>query len=177
MKQKLKKLFVECVMVAGVILVVILLVLISGCCHRKVIAQQNNTFDSTHIEVVERVEVKKDTVYVEIPSEKESVTVQHRYSHLENSVAKSDAIINEDGSLTHTLETIPQLRPVVIEKPLLCRDSIVYRNFFREVEKTVEVPAQLSWWQQTQIKGFWLLLAASALLLLWRKFKNKIRIV
>ena len=61
--------------------------------------------DSIRIE--ERVrEIKvTDTLFVEVPMQKESTTVRDSMSHLENDYAISDARINPDGSLSHSLET------------------------------------------------------------------------
>ena len=37
------------------------------------------------------------------------------------------------------------------------RDSLVYRD--KIVEKAVPVERELTWWQQTQMRGFWIVLA------------------
>ena len=47
------------------------------------------------------------------------------------------------------------------------RDSIVYRDREVEVEKIVPVERELTWWQQTQIRGFWV--AIIIILVLLRK--------
>ena len=92
-------------------------------------------------------------------------------SHLENEYAESDAQINQDGSLFHDLKTKPQAKPVPTQKEIRYRDSIVYRDRIVKVKvketETVEVEKKLSWFQKTQIYGFWTLLAF--LMIVYRK--------
>lgn len=78
-----------------------------------------------------------------------------RFEHLETSAAVSDARINPDGSLSHSLENKTDDREIPTQRPIEYRDSIVYRDREVEVEKIVEVERKLTWWQQTQIRGFW----------------------
>lgn len=136
------------------ILFILLLVAMTSCCPCRHLT--TSTRDSVRVETVIRTEYIPDTVFVEIPVERERQTVRDTTSHLETSYAVSDARIEPDGALFHSLENKPQNRPVPIEKEVVYRDSIVYRD--RADTKIVEVERKLTWWQQTQIKGFWLLL-------------------
>ena len=113
--------------------------------------------DSVRIETVIRTERVADTVLVEVPVEVIRQTVRDTTSHLETSFAVSDARINSDGLLFHSLENKAQKRPIAAEKEIVYRDSIVYRD--RETESIIEVPRPLTWWQQTQIRACWVLLA------------------
>lgn len=126
--------------------------LLSGCCAKRIVGVTQQ--DSVRVEVIERIEYVPDTIEVAIPYERESV-VRDTTSHLENDYAMSDAAILPDGRLFHSLETRPQLRPFVIQKPVMKRDSVVYRNIYREVE--VVRKAELTKFQRFQINGFWLL--------------------
>lgn len=137
--------------------------LMSGCCHSKHIT--TSTQDSVRVETVVRTEYIPDTVLLEVPVESEHQTVIDTMSHLETSFAVSDARINTDGSLSHSLSNKPQKRPVPTEKEVIYRDSIVYRD--RVNTEIVEVERELTWWQKTQIHGFWLL--AALLLFIKRK--------
>lgn len=121
--------------------------------------------DSVRIETVIRTERVADTMFVEVPVEVIRQTVRDTTSHLETSFAVSDARINSDGSLFHSLENKAQKRPIVAEKEIVYRDSIVYRD--RAVETIIEEPRPLTWWQQTQIRACWVLLAL--LLVIYRK--------
>ena len=124
-----------------------------------------NIKDSVRIEYRTRVEYVPDTVFVEIPQQSEKITTRDTTSHLENDYAQTDARINGDGTLFHSLATKPQKKPVPVERPIEYRDSIVYRD--RAVEKIVTIERELTWWQKTQIRGFWL--AISILVLVYRK--------
>ena len=137
--------------------------LMSGCCHSKHVATSSQ--DSVRVETVVRTEYIPDTVLLEIPVESERQNVRDTTSHLETSFATSDARINADGSLSHSLANKPQKRPVPTEKEVIYRDSIVYRD--RMNTEIVEVERELTWWQKIQMRGFWLL--AALLLFLMRK--------
>ena len=147
----------------------ILAVLLSGCAARRIVGTTSQ--DSVRVEVVERVEYLTDTIAVAIPYEREAVT-RDTLSHLANAYARSDAAILPDGRLFHSLETIPQLRPFSFKKPILRRDSIVYRNFYRK--EVVEVERDLTWWQQTQIRAFWAMFSISCIIILWKLLRSKI---
>lgn len=137
-----------------------------ACC--PVIQLAEDTVDSVRVETVIRYERVLDTVYIEVPVEIVRETVRDTTSHLETSFAKSDACINPDGSLTHSLENKPQNRPVEIETEIVYRDSIVYRD--RIETKIVEVPRELTWWQRVKMKGFWAMLTVLTILPLRKRF-------
>jgi hypothetical protein len=92
---------------------------------------------------------------------------------LENDYAQSDARIEPDGSLFHSLETKPQEKPVPVERPIEYRDSIVYRD--REIKVTVPVERELTWWQQTQMKGFWVAIIVAVVIIFKKRMLNFIR--
>lgn len=153
--------------VAALALVVWLLL---GCCPCKHLA--TSTQDSVRVEVIERTELIHDTVYFEIPQMGETTTAQRDSSYLENDYAMSHACINGDGTLTHSLSTRPQLRKISFSKPIIRRDSVIHHNSYRIVE--VEVERQRTWWEQTQINGFWAMLAFIAVIFILRKIKGLI---
>lgn len=115
-----------------------------------------------------RVEVRDhlihDTVAVPVPVEAEKVVTRDTSSHLENSLASSDAIVS-GGLLHHSLQTKPQTLHVPVAVP--ARDSIIYRD--REVVKEVpvEVERQLTFWQRFRIGAFYWLLGLA--LIGWRR--------
>ena len=135
------------------ILFIIIAAAMSSCCTTRRLATSSK--DSVRVEIRTRTEYVHDTIIREIPAISEAITTRDTASHLENFYAKSDARINPDGTLFHSLATKPQKEPIPIEKPIQYRDSIVYRD---KVEKEiVEVERNLSWWEKTQMKGFWVL--------------------
>lgn len=143
-----------------IVLCVVATLLTAGCAAKHAIVK-NVQQDSVSVEVRESVVYITDTVEVAIPLISESVAIRDTVSHLENAYAMSDAAVS-GGTLFHSLSTKPQLRQVQIKSPRLRRDSIVYRNFYRDVE--VEVEKQLSFFQKIKLNGFWLLLVTTLFL-------------
>lgn len=133
-----------------------------GCCPcRK--AAVPTVRDSVRVETQIRTEYIRDTVLVEVPAEEKAQTVRDTTSHLETTFAESDAAITPDGALYHTLRNKPQQHPAEVETKVVYRDSVVYRD--REKTVQVEVERPLTWWQQTRLRGFWVLLAVVVWLL------------
>ena len=114
------------------------------------------------VETVIRTEYVRDTVEVEIPVER-TMQIAEDSSHLETVYAVSDAFLRADGRLYHTLENKAGKRPVEVKKEVVYRDSIVYRDRVVRETETKEVPRELTWWQKTRMKGFWVLLLASVI--------------
>lgn len=137
-----------------IIVFFIILLAVVGCCPTRHLT--SSTQDSVRVETVVRTEYIPDTVFVEVPIESERQTVRDTTSHLETSYAVSDARITPDGALFHSLANKPQKKPVPTEKEVIYRDSIVYRD--RVNTEIVEVERELTWWQQTKMKGFWVLI-------------------
>lgn len=110
-----------------------------------------------------------DTLYVEIPVQTAERTTRDSTSHLENDYATSDARINADGTLFHDLNTKPQKKPVAFDKSVERQDSIVYQYKYKYITEIVkeEVERELTWWQKTQIYGFWV--ALIVVLMAYRK--------
>ena len=106
--------------------------------------------DSTRVEVKTVVETVHDTAYVQLPVIVERVATLDTASVLENKYAKSAATVS-GGVLTHSLETKPVREPVSVEKQIVYRDSLVYRD--RVVTETVEVEKKLSAWQSFKMKA------------------------
>ena len=113
--------------------------------------------DSTKVEVRTETRYVHDTAYVELPVIIEKVATLDTTSTLENTYAKSRAIVTA-GILHHSLETKPVSVPVKVETKEVVRDSIVFRD--RIQTQTVEVEKKLNWWQKLKLKagGIFLLL-------------------
>ena len=124
----------------------LLLVAASACGAARPLA---NTADSTRVEVrTERVFIH-DTAYVELPVIVEKIQTLDTASTLENQFAKSEAIVTA-GILQHSLETKPAQLPVPVEKELVYRDSIIFKD--RVVKEEVEVEKPLTFWQQLKMR-------------------------
>lgn len=120
--------------------------------------------DSVRVEYRDRL--IRDTAFVEIPVEVEKIVTADTASHLENSVATSDAVV-AGGFLHHSLATKPQqlAAPVLVH----VTDTLVVEKEGKEtvIEKEVLVEKKLTIWQRIQIWAApWLLLLA---IIGWRR--------
>lgn len=96
---------------------------------------EKQTDSTLFVRYVERIE--RETIQVQIPVERFSVTVKADTSVLSSSFAISTAWTDTLGFLHHTLENLANTLPVAIDRQIVARDSIVYRdrNVYLEVEK------------------------------------------
>lgn len=131
--------------------------LLIGCSATKKAVVEVKEKDSARVEIRYEKVFVPDTIYIELPEQKAEITTKKRESHLENTYAVSDAKINDDYSLFHTLELKQVKIPHKIDKVVERKDSIIYKTKDKMIVK--EVKAKLNKWQKTQIIGFWLLLA------------------
>ena len=146
-------------------------ILLVSCGSSKHLTTQERQRDSVRVEYRQRTVFVPDTVFIEIPAQKAERTTKDSTSHLENDYASSDARVNADGTLIHTLKSKPQAKPVPIKRPIEYRDSIVYKNKIINKTNTVTeyVEHKLSWWDKTQIYGFWV-----AIIFIAIAYRNKI---
>ena len=105
--------------------------------------------DSTKVEVRYETKTIHDTAFVELPVIVERVATLDTASVLENKYAKSAASVS-GGVLAHSLETKPVREPVSVEKQIVYRDSLVFRDKVQTV--TVEVEKKLTWWQTLKMR-------------------------
>lgn len=145
-------------------LLLLLALTATACCPRLYPTTTTQTKDSVRVEYRERL--VRDTAYVEITREVERNTTRDTSSHLENSYAKSDAIVS-DGLLFHSLETKPQKLAAPVDVPV--RDTI-YVETSSDVQKEtiLETRNELTKGQRRQIAGFWILLAAAIAAAAWK---------
>lgn len=153
-------------------ILLLLSALLVGCCHHSVVAPSVSSTDSTIVKVVQRVEQVTDTVYVEIPKIVEKVK-RDTMSHLENEYAYSDAVVR-GGNLYHSLGTKPHKKAVVVMTEIEYRDSIVTEIIEKEVVNTIEIEKPDTWWEQTQKKGFNIMLIALAIIIILKRLLGRI---
>lgn len=147
-------------MMKALLYIFIVAILLAGCSPCKhLAATQEQQHDSTLTKVITQTYYVKDTVLIEIPAQKAERTTADSVSELENDYAMSEARINPDGTLYHDLKTKQQDIPKEVEVPVQAKDSIVYRYKYKDKVQTVEVERELTWWQKTQMYGFWVALA------------------
>lgn len=153
-------------------------ILLVSCGSSKLLTTQERQRDSVRVEYRQRTIFVPDTVFVEIPAQKAERTTKDSTSHLENDYASSDARLNSDGTLTHTLHSKPQAKPVPIKRPVEYRDSIVYKERINNKNNTVTeyVEHKRSWWEQTQIYGFWAAIIVIAITYRKKIFQTVVRL-
>ena len=127
-------------------------VLAVSCC-RQAMPIRSESKDSVRVEYkTEYAEkIRIDTVRVPVPAQSAQIQIRDSSSHLETDFAESDARIGTDGTLYHDLRNKPHTYPVAVpvkdaEKTII-RDSIVYRDRYKEIP----VPADLTKWQKFSI--------------------------
>ena len=92
---------------------------------------------------------------VSIPTESSSqIVFASDTSHLETSIAESDAWTDESGRIHHTLnnkskEKLPAIVPIYDRARMLDERQII------TITKTVNVEKELTWWQKFRLKAFW----------------------
>lgn len=129
--------------------------------------------DSTWVEVKTVVETIHDTAYVQLPVIVERVATLDTASVLENKYAKSAALVS-GGVLIHSLETKPAKEPVSVEKQIIYRDSLIYRD--RVLTETVEEEKELSTWQSFKMKAGGFSIVILLIVILYTIFTNFLKL-
>lgn len=145
-----------------------------GClpgCAAKRIEPAQVTRDSVAVVVRHSIVWHKVAVRLDIPDIREKRVTRDTTSRLENDYAESTATVS-DGVLTHTLNTKPQTKEVDVDVSSERVDTTIYKYQFIKTIK--EVAAPLTWWQETQIKGFWAMFFVFCIIILWRVFRSKL---
>lgn len=125
--------------------------------------------DSTRVEVRVEKEYVVDTAWVELPVIVERVATLDTASVLENRYAKSEAVVS-GGMLSHSLETKPVKEPVKIQKEIVYRDSLVFRD--RIVKEEVKVEKVLTPWQTLKMRTGGVCLIAMLLIIIYFVIKH-----
>lgn len=148
---------------SNAILLALTAILLASCAITK--PPQVIIVDSTRVEIRERL--VHDTVDFKVPVEVEKIVTRDTSSHLENSLASSDASVS-GGLLTHTLATKPQTIQVPVTTTVV---DTVYVEKQKEQEipppQIIEVEKKLTWWQRFRIGAFFWILGLA--LIGWRR--------
>lgn len=147
--------------------------LLCSCGAGKQLPVQTEQKDSVRVEVREVTKYIRDTAFIPIPAQSAENTTRDTSSHLETDYAESDARINPDGSLYHSLRNKEQEKPVPVDVPQTQKDSIVYKD--RYVYEKVKVPRDLTTWQKWQMRSFWILLSVTAVYVLRKPLLAMVR--
>ena len=161
-----------------ILLITLLAVLLGGCRTTKQLLPSVpmapvilNNSDSVKTEYIETVRIDTVTVEVPVPMESVSQVVRADSSHVETSLAVSDAWICEDGSLGHTISNKPQKLKGEALVPVKDTQTNKEAEKIREVPvaypEPVYVEKKLTLWQVVRIKSFWYLMGIILILIFW----------
>lgn len=109
--------------------------------------------DSTVVHYRDSLRIKDSLVFVNIPVESSSqVTFATDTSHLETSVARSDAWLDTTGRIHHTLNNKSDSRlPVIV--PIYDRARVSDNR--QVITRIQTVERELTAWQSFRLKAFW----------------------
>lgn len=130
-----------------IVLAVMLIMITCSCGGLKTTIQRENNEEKVRIEY--REVLKIDTVTVQLPQERIEV-IRRDSSYLETNLAISDARIQADGTIYHTLQNKPYTPKIEVryKDRETVRDSIVYKT--KEIPYPVE--KELNRWQKFRLQ-------------------------
>ena len=145
-----------CFTLTLLIFLVVVIAMLAGCrSPREVVSEV------TVIETHDSIHYVHDTLRFDVPLQTAQIVTHDSVSVLENDWAVSRVSVNNDGTLSHRLESKPQSVPVPFEKPVETKTQVIYRN--RDVKVPVPVEKQLTPWERFRLGAFWWLLGATAI--------------
>lgn len=152
--------------------ILLVLLMMVGCSTIKYVPVESKT-DSIYVEkIVERL----DTILVEIPVEVKDIITMADSSHLETSVAISDAWVDSCSTLHHKLVNKSE-NP--LKKEIVYKDRIIEKEVVKEIPviNEVEVPVKYvpPYYKKINVI-FWCLIGLLLLFLLYKSRKLWIKI-
>lgn len=149
--------------------IIILSALILASCSPRIVEHVRTEYKT---EYRDSTVYRDSLVYIMLPVESSTnhLALGDR-SHLETSVAESDAWVDSTG-LHHTIANKRDPLPFHLTYPERIIVSSAMSNHSEILTRYVKVPRELTWWQRFRLSVFPWLLMAVALLLVWtfRKF-------
>lgn len=153
-----------------IVILLILCTLATSCGVSKRPQAETSTRDSVIIVRRDSLVLRDSVVFIELPKESQAVETFADSSHLETSLAVSEAVVcggvlrhslsNKDGRLGATIQ--------VPERYLITEASTDRVQVIREI---VEVERELTNWQRTKMNFGSAVIWVGALVLLWCAFK------
>ena len=147
--------------------ILLVLLMMMGCSTIKYVPVEYKV-DSVYVErIVERL----DTILVEIPVEVKDIITMADSSHLETSVAISDAWVASCSTLHHKLVNKSEN---TLKKEIVYKDRIIEKEVVKEIPviNEVEVPVKYVPPYYKRIHtGFWILLSLLTLMVGFRIYK------
>lgn len=157
-------------------IIVILTLALVGCnTHKQV---QNtlppvvlNNSDSVRVETIIKTIYVPMTVGADIPQQSETNVTPGDSSHVETDIAESDAWLNGDGTLGHTIKNKPGTLPGKAYVPMTTEQTTAERIKWREVPVpepyAIEVERKFTLIERVKIELFWYVTAFAAACFGW----------
>lgn len=118
-------------------LVIVFFTLPIGCCGTKK-TKQITTVQVEKTVIKDSLIYIKDTIYIPLPKEEKEVKTTADSSHLETSLAKSDAWVDSTGHLNHTLKNKEVVYKYIYDTVVVTNTVTEYKE--KPVIVEVEVP-------------------------------------
>lgn len=167
------------------ILSILILILTGSCRTSKKVTPSSpvivtNT-DSVRTEYVETVRIDTVTVEIPLPVESSKQVVQDSTSHLETSLAFSDAWLNPDGTLGHSINNKEQKFkadvPVPVKDTQINNTSASVREVPVPYPEPVYVERDFTRWESFRLGAFWYLVVLSGVSLIFAFRKQLLYII
>lgn len=137
--------------------------------------------DSVRIEYIETVRIDTVTVEVPVPMESAKQVVPDSASHLETSLAESDAWINADGTLGHSINNKEQKLKADVPVPVKDTKTNNTEAKVREVPvpypEPVYIERDFTKWESFRLDAFWYLVGLVLISLGWILRKPLITVI
>lgn len=135
---------------------------------------QTEVRDSVVTVIRDSIVWRDSVVLVELPMEGYAVETHDDSSHLETTLASSDAVVR-GGFLKHTLENKARRYEVPIQVPERYVVTEATANSRQVIRQVVEVERALTWWQETKMRCGVIAIAMAAAAVLWLVMKTAVR--
>lgn len=120
--------------------------------------------DSVRTEYIETLRIDTLIITVSVPAESALQTVNDSTSHVETSIAESDAWINPDGSLGHSIKNKPTGLKSEVYVPTTMiennKETVTNKETPVQVPYPVEIEREFTLMEQIKLAAFWYLVGA-----------------
>jgi hypothetical protein len=146
----------------------LVLITLASCTSNKPVVMQNETKTIT--------ETVHDTIF---KTEKDSSSIKALLECQNGKVIFKNIVQSEPGRTLKSpkvriVDNVLQVDCEARAQELLAHYKNTHEAKFLTITKTIEVN-KLTWWQQTQINGFWLLAFIMLLIAVWKVIKYKLK--
>lgn len=153
----------------------LMLTAVAGCGGLKRLPVQTSVRDSVSVAIKDSTVIRYIDVEVPVPTERSSAVVPDS-SHLETSVAVSDAVIDSLGRLHHSLSN----KAVKLKAPAEVKDEYhelkTSDRITSSATVTEYIERPLTTWQTFRLKAFWWLAGVILAAVIWKLAKLYFRL-